>query len=80
MAYDSATGDNWSAGAAGFQVSYQSTDGQGVKSYDLLSNNDGYGPQTLRVSLKKMPEAKKAPTPAVAPKPAPPPPKNFFSR
>jgi eukaryotic-like serine/threonine-protein kinase len=42
---------------------------------------DGHGPQALRVSLKKIPEAKKAPTPAaVAPKPAPPPPKKFFSR
>ncbi|HSY39817.1 MAG TPA: serine/threonine-protein kinase, partial [Polyangia bacterium] len=41
---------------------------------------DGHGPQTLRVSLKKIPEAKKAPAPVVAPKPAPPPPKKFFSR
>ena len=42
---------------------------------------DGHGPQTLRVSLKKLPEPKKTPAPAVvAPKPAPPPPKKFFSR
>ena len=62
-------------------------------SYDLTFSRAGYapvtrhykpethGPQTLRVSLKKIPEAKKAPAPAaVAPKPAPPPPKKFFSR
>ena len=42
---------------------------------------EGHGPQTLRVSLKKIPESKKIPAPAVvAPKPAPPPPKKFFSR
>jgi len=44
---------------------------------------EGHGPQTLRVSLKKVPEAKKPPLPAaVAPKPAPSPAKknNFFSR
>src|SRR3954470_20469446 len=42
---------------------------------------DGQGPQTFRVSLKKIPEPKKAPAPTVfAPKPAPPPPKKFFSR
>ena len=45
MAFDSATADNWSGGTASFQVSYQSTDAQGVKSYDVLSTNDGYGPQ-----------------------------------
>src|SRR5208337_4490263 len=57
MAFDSATADNWSAGTAGFQVSYQSTDGQGVKSYDVLSTNDGYGPQTLRVLAPTNPAA-----------------------
>jgi len=42
---------------------------------------DGQGPQTFRVSLKKLPEAKKAPAAAVvAPKPPPPAPKKFFSR
>ena len=42
---------------------------------------EGHGPQTLRVSLKKLSEPKKSPAPAVvAPKPAPPPPKKFFSR
>jgi serine/threonine-protein kinase len=42
---------------------------------------EGHGPQTLRVSLKKIPEAKKVPAPApAAPKPTPPPSKKFFSR
>jgi eukaryotic-like serine/threonine-protein kinase len=62
-------------------------------SYDLTFTRAGYapvtrhykpdrqGPQTFRVSLKKIPEAKKPPAPAVvAPRPAPPPPKKFFSR
>ena len=49
MASGSATADNWSGGNTGFQVSYASTDSQGVKSYDLISTNDGYGPQTIRV-------------------------------
>ena len=57
MAFDSATADNWVAGTPGFQVSYQSTDGQGVKSYDVLSTNDGYGPQTLRVLAPTNPAA-----------------------
>jgi Putative esterase len=57
MAFDSATADNWSAGTPGFQVSYQSTDGNGVKSYDVLSTNDGYGPQTLRVLSPTNPAA-----------------------
>jgi serine/threonine protein kinase len=44
---------------------------------------EGHAPQTLRVSLKKIPEAHKTAAPAAAaPKPAPPPTKrnNFFSR
>ena len=57
MAFDSATADNWSAGSAGFQVSYQSTDAQGAKSYDVLSTNDGYGPQDLRVLTPTHPAA-----------------------
>jgi len=57
MAFDSATADNWSGGTASFQVSYQSTDAQGVKSYDVLSTNDGYGPQTLRVLTPTNPAA-----------------------
>jgi eukaryotic-like serine/threonine-protein kinase len=42
---------------------------------------EGQGPQSFRVSLKKVSEPKKQPAPVVvAPKPAPPPPKRFFSR
>jgi S-formylglutathione hydrolase FrmB len=57
VAFDSATADNWSGGTAGFQVSFQSTDAQGVKSYDVLSDNDGYGSQTLRVLAPTNPAA-----------------------
>ena len=39
----------WSGGSASFQVSYTSTDSNGVKSYSVISANNGYGPQTLRV-------------------------------
>ena len=49
MAYDSGTADNWSGGQAGFQADYQSTDAQGVKYYDVISANDGYGPHSMRV-------------------------------
>ena len=49
MAYGSAIADNWSGGMAGFQADYQSTDAQGVKYYDVISANDGYGPHTMRV-------------------------------
>ena len=49
MAFGSATADNWSGSSVSFQVNYQSTDAQGVKSYEVLSADDGYGPQTLRV-------------------------------
>jgi hypothetical protein len=49
MANGNAQADNWSAGTAGFQVNYMGTDTQGVKSYDVISANNGYGPQSLRV-------------------------------
>jgi hypothetical protein len=49
MAFDSATADNWTGGNSGFQVSYQRTDAQGVNYYDVISANNGYGPQTIRV-------------------------------
>ena len=57
MAYGNATADNWSGGTAGFQADYQSTDAQGIKSYDVISANDGYGPQTLRVLAPTNPAA-----------------------
>ena len=57
VAFGSATADNWAGGSASFQVSYQSTDAQGVKSYNVLSSDDGYGPQTLRVLAPTNPAA-----------------------
>jgi hypothetical protein len=44
-----ATADNWVGGIAVFQADYLSTDANGVDSYDVLSANDGYGAQVLRV-------------------------------
>ena len=49
MAHGSAQADNWSGGSAGFEVDYLSTDAQGIKSYNVLSANNGYGIQSLRV-------------------------------
>ena len=61
MAYGTAQADNWSGGdAGGFQVSYLSTNAQGIKSYNMISDNNGYGSQILRV----LPPAK--PVPGVA--------------
>ena len=57
MAFGSADADNWSGGPAGFQVNYQSTDANGVKSYDVISDNDGYGSQTMRVLAPTNPAA-----------------------
>ena len=49
MAYGNPTADNWSGGTADFEINYLSTDTQGVKSYDIISANNGYGPESLRV-------------------------------
>jgi hypothetical protein len=49
IAYGTGKVDNWSGGSAGFEVHYLSTDANGVKSYDMISAKDGYGPQILRV-------------------------------
>ena len=57
MAFGSADADNWAGGNAGFQANYQSTDANGVKSYSVLSANDGYGSQTLRVLAPTNPAA-----------------------
>ena len=40
---------SWSGGTAGFEVHYLSSDANGVQSYDMISANNGYGPQVLRV-------------------------------
>ena len=50
MAHGAAEADNWSGGdTGGFQVSYQGTDAQGVRSYNVLSDSNGYGTQRVRV-------------------------------
>jgi hypothetical protein len=49
--------DNWAGGRAGFQVDYLSTDANGVASYDMISANNGPGPQVLRVLRPTNPAA-----------------------
>jgi hypothetical protein len=49
MAFGTAVAGHWSGGNAGFQVSYVSTDAQGIRSYSVISADNGDGPQTLRV-------------------------------
>jgi hypothetical protein len=49
MANGAATATDWSGGSAGFQVTYAGTDSTGIVSYNVISANDGYGTQTLRV-------------------------------
>ena len=49
MAFGNAAAGHWSGGNAGFAVRYQSTDAQGIRSYSVISADNGYGPQTLRV-------------------------------
>jgi Putative esterase len=49
MMYGTGQADNWSGGTAGFEVHYLSTDFSGIETYDIISANNGYGPQVLRV-------------------------------
>jgi hypothetical protein len=49
MANGTAQADNWAGGTQGFEVHYLSTDANGVQTYDMVSANNGYGPQFLRV-------------------------------
>ena len=49
LANGAAQADNWSGGRAGFEVHYLSTDANGVESYDVISANNGPGPQVLRI-------------------------------
>jgi hypothetical protein len=49
MAYGTAQAANWVGGTAGFEVHYLSTDSSGVATYDVMSDNDGSGPQPLRI-------------------------------
>ncbi len=57
MAYGTATAQNWTGGNATFRITDQSTDSSGIKYYDVLSHNDGYGLQTLRVLQPTHPAA-----------------------
>jgi hypothetical protein len=57
MAFGNATADNWSGQSTGFQVSPAGTDSQGVKSYNVISANNGYGLQTIRVLTPTNPAA-----------------------
>ena len=51
-----ASATNWSGGNSGFQVEYQGA-ASGIQTYDLLSPEDGYGIQTLRVLQPTHPAA-----------------------
>ena len=57
IANGAATADNWSAGSAGFEAHYLSTDSSGIESYDMISANNGVGPQVLRVLRPTNPAA-----------------------
>ncbi len=57
MANGTATATNWTGGSSGFQVDYLSTDSTGIQSYDMLSDNNGYGAQVLRVLQPTHPTA-----------------------
>jgi Putative esterase len=47
-AFGASRAANWSAGRAAFQVNYLGTDNN-VRTYDVISATNGYGPQELRV-------------------------------
>jgi hypothetical protein len=49
LASGTAAASNWSGGTAGFEADYLSTNAAGVESYNMISADDGYGPQILRV-------------------------------
>ncbi len=57
MANGTATAENWAGRNAGFQPTYQKTDTTGIRYYDILSDNNGYGVQTLRVLQPTHPAA-----------------------
>ncbi len=56
MASGTATAGDWSGGDSGFQVNYQSA-ANGIETYSVLSPDDGYGVQTLRVLQPTHPAA-----------------------
>jgi hypothetical protein len=53
MAYGNGQAGSWSGGNAAppprFQATYMSTDANGIQSYQVLSSDNGYGPQELRI-------------------------------
>jgi predicted transcriptional regulator len=64
MTYGQATADNWvgsgttpGPGNSGFNATYRSTDANGVDYYDVTSNDNGTGIQTLRVLAPTNPAA-----------------------
>ena len=57
MASGTATVGNWAGGSAGFEVDYASADPTGIQSYTMISANNGYGVQTLRVLQPTHPKA-----------------------
>jgi Putative esterase len=57
MAHGAAQVDNWSGGTAGFEMHYLGKDSADVETYDVISANNGYGPQPLRVLRPTNPAA-----------------------
>ncbi len=59
MTYGTGTAGSWSGGPvsrpSGFQVQYMSTDADGVKSYQVISPDNGPGPEVLRVLIPTHP-------------------------
>ncbi len=49
MSYGTGQVDNWSGGTAGLQVHYLGAGANGVGTYDMISADNGHGPQYLRV-------------------------------
>jgi putative esterase len=60
LAFDTATADNWSAGTANFEAHFLGIDANGVESYNMSSNYNGYGPHVLRVLRPNNPAPNKA--------------------
>ena len=61
VSFGNPTADNWAGGnappAPKFQATYMSTDSNGVDTYQVLSTDNGYGPQQLRVLQPTNPAA-----------------------
>jgi Putative esterase len=60
MAYGAAEAGSWSGGNASlprFQATYMNTDANGIQSYQVISTDNGYGPQVIRVLKPTNPAA-----------------------